>query len=128
MFFISNLLLEKSMKYRAYLMRLKKDKVKDYLEVHKKEKIWQSVVDGLIKAGYKRMIIFQLGQDIILFEEADNLRKAYQYLASDKASVKWDRMISGWMEEYPKFNEIKGDIEFKEVPIIFYFKDGKLLH
>ena len=116
------------MEYRAYLMRLKKDKVKNYIKVHRKEKIWQSVVNGLIKAGYRKMIIFQLDQDIVLFEEADNLGKAYKYLASDKESVKWDRMISGWMEEYPKFNEIKGDIELKEVPIIFYFEDGKLLH
>ena len=116
------------MEYRAYLMRLKKDKVKNYVEVHRKEKIWQSVVRDLIKAGYRKMIIFQLGQDIILFEEADNLKKAYQYLSSDEESLKWDKMILDWMEEYPKFNEIKGDIEFKNVPVVFYFSDGKLMN
>ncbi|MBC8387974.1 MAG: L-rhamnose mutarotase [Actinobacteria bacterium] len=116
------------MEYRAYFMRLKKNKVENYVEIHKKEKIWKSVVDGLKKAGYERMLIFQLGQDIILFEEAKNLKKSYKYLDSDKESIKWDKMISKWMEEYPKFNEIKGDIEFREVPVVFYYHNGKLLH
>ncbi len=42
--------------------------------------------------------------------------------------MKWDVLISKWMEEYPQFSEIKGDIEFKEIPVVFYFQDGKLLH
>jgi L-rhamnose mutarotase len=119
---------EQAVEHRAYLMRLKKEKIDDYIEVHRKEKIWKSVIEGLIQAGYRRMIIFQLGQDIILFEEAGSLKAAYQYLAGDTASVKWDQMIIEWMEVYPQFDEIKGDIEFKEVPIVFYFENGKLLH
>jgi L-rhamnose mutarotase len=116
------------MEFRAYSMRLKKDRIRDYVEIHKKEQIWKTVVDGLVKAGFEKMIIFQLDQDIILFEEALDLKKAYDYLNTDEESVKWDNLISGWMEEYPQFNEIKGDIEFKEVPVVFYFEKGKLLH
>jgi L-rhamnose mutarotase len=112
----------------TYRMRLKKERVNRYAEVHRKEKIWQSVINGLKKAGFKRMIIYQLGQEIIIFEEAPDLKEAYEFLNDDEESAKWDRMISEWMEEYPQFNRIKGDIEFKEVPVIFYFEDGKLLH
>ena len=115
------------MEHRAYLMRLKKERVGDYVDVHRKSKIWKSVVDGLISAGYRKMIIFRLGQDIILFEEAESLQDAYRFLAKDGASVKWDNMIVEWMEKYPLFNEIKGDIEFEEVPVVFYFEKGKLL-
>ena len=74
------------------------------------------------------MIIFQLGQDIILFEEAPDLEEAYEFLNDDEESIKWDWMILEWMEEYPQYNEVKGDVEFKEVPVVFYFEDGKLLH
>jgi L-rhamnose mutarotase len=116
------------LEHRAYLMRLKPDMVKDYVDIHKKEKIWSSITDGLKKAGFKKMIIFQLGTDIILFEEAVNLQSAYTYLSNDAESVRWDTMISEWMEEYPQFNEIKGDIEFTEIPVVFYFDRGKLLH
>lgn len=116
------------MEYRAYLMRLRKDKINDYVEIHKKEKIWKSIIDGMIGAGYSKMIILQNGRELILFEEANNLKKAYEYLAKDPDSVKWDKMITGWMEIYPKFNEIKGDIEFIEIPVVFYYEDGKLLH
>ncbi len=116
------------MEYRAYLMRLKKDRIKDYVEIHKKEKIWKSVIEGLAAAGYKKMIIFQLDNSIILFEEADSLENAYKYLNSDDASNKWDKMISEWMEIYPEFNEVKQDIEFVEVPVVFYYENGKLLH
>ena len=116
------------MEHRAYLMRLKKDKIKDYIEVHKKENIWKSVIDGMIGAGYGKMIIFQNGQDLILFEEADSLKDAYRYLDKDPESARWDKMISEWVEIYPKFNEIKNDIEFIEIPVVFYYENGKLLH
>ncbi|GEM_PF-4649696 len=116
------------MQYRAYRMRLKEGKVNDYIEVHKREKIWQSVVEGMIKAGYKKMIIFLFGRDLILFEEADDFKKAYSYYESDNESARWDRMISDWMEIYPQFDIIKGDIVFEEIPVVFYFDNGKLLH
>jgi len=109
-------------------MRLKKERTGDYLDIHRKDKIWRSVVEGLIQAGYRKMIIFQIGQDIILFEEAESLQKAYQFLAKDEASIKWDSMIGEWMERYPQFDEIKGDIEFEEVPVVFYFENGELRH
>jgi hypothetical protein len=32
------------------------------------------------------------------------------------------------MESYPQFNEIKGDIEFKELPVVFYYENGSLQH
>jgi hypothetical protein len=37
-------------------------------------------------------------------------------------------MIGEWMERYPQFDAIKGDIDFEEVPVVFYFENGKLLH
>ena len=116
------------MQFRAYRMRLKKEYIKDYVEVHKKEEIWGSVIDGMVKAGFEKMIIFQYGQELILFEEARDLNEAYRYYANDQESQRWDAMVSRWMEIYPSFNDISGDIEFDEVPIIFYYQDGKLLH
>jgi hypothetical protein len=56
------------------------------------------------------------------------LKKAYSFYDNDSDSAKWDKMISKWMEIYPKFNKLKGDIDFEEVPVVFYYKDGKLLH
>jgi len=109
-------------------MRLKKEKEKDYIEIHKKENIWKSVVNGLKKAGFDRMLIFKNDNNIILFEEADNLKKAYEYLNNDEVSQKWDRMISEWMEVYPAFDHLKKDIEFIEIPVVFYYKNGKLSH
>ena len=116
------------MEYRAYLMRLKKNRVEDYVESHRKDKIWESVIDGLIHAGFAKMIIFQHGQDIILFESAQSLDTAYDYLNHDPESVRWDNMISEWMEDYPKYDPIKGSIEFKEIPVVFHFDQGILLH
>ena len=105
------------MEHRAYLMRLKK------------ENIWKDVVEGLKSAGFTRMLIFQYGQDIILFEEAENLQESYTFLDKDKKSAKWDAMIAEWMEAYyPEWNEIKQDIEFQEIPVVFYFDEGLLKH
>ena len=72
--------------FRAYRMRLKREYIKDYIEIHKKEKIWKSVIEGMIKAGFKKMLIFQFGQDLILFEEAEDLNTAYLYYEKDPES------------------------------------------
>lgn len=113
------------MEHRAYLMRLKKENIQDYVEIHKKEKIWSSVLQGLKDAGFQKMIIFQYGQDIILFEEAKSLQKAYAVLDRDKESTAWDTMIAEWMEDYyPEWNEVKNDIEYREIPVVFYLEDG----
>ena len=36
-------------------------------------------------------------------------------------------MIAELMEQAPQFDEIKGDLEFREVPIVFHLEDGKLM-
>ncbi len=89
---------------------------------------WESVIKGMQEAGFIKMLIFQFGQDIILFEEADDLKEAYCFYAKDKESQRWDEMIIKWMDIYPEYNEIKGDIEFEEVPVVFYYNEGRLLH
>ena len=117
------------MEHRAYLMRLKKENIQDYVDIHRKEKIWGSVLEGLKTAGFQKMIIFQYGQDIILFEESENLQNAYAVLDKDNESAAWDTMVAEWMEEYyPAWNEIKKDIEFREIPVVFYLEDGVMKH
>ena len=116
------------MQHRAYLMRLKKDRVQDYIAIHRKGKIWKSIINGLVKTRFDKMIIFLLGQEVILFEEAEDLKAAYQSFDNDAETVKWDKLMDSWMENYPKFNEIKGDVEVTEIRVVFYYENGKLLH
>ena len=82
------------MQRRAYLMRLKKERIADYVELHRKENVWRSVVDCLVRSGTTRMIILLHGQDVILFEEAHDLPEAYQVHA-DQPTQRWEAMISG---------------------------------
>ena len=49
-------------------------------------------------------------------------------VSHDTESVRWDKMISDWMEKYPQYNSIMGDIEFEEVPVVFYYENGILLN
>jgi L-rhamnose mutarotase len=109
-------------------MRLKKGNVQDYIEVHRKEKIWSSILNALKQARVSKMIILLHGQEVILFEEAEDLKDAYKSFENNPDTVKWDRMMTEWMESYPQFNEIKGDIEFKELPVVFYYENGSLQH
>ena len=75
-------------------MRVKKEKLQDYIDVHKKENFWEDLLQDMKTAGFSEMIIFQLGQDIILFEEADSLQKTYKYSNNSPVSKKWDEKIS----------------------------------
>ena len=43
-------------------MRLKKERIADYVELHRKENVWRSVVDCLVRSGTTRMIILLHGQ------------------------------------------------------------------
>jgi L-rhamnose mutarotase len=119
---------EARVQHRAYIMRIRPDKLHDYVQIHRKENIWQSVIDGLKDAGFTRMIILQQGQQVILFEEAEDLKKAYHYLETNETSRRWEEMMAAWMDQAPRFDELKGDIEFEEIPIIFYFETGELKH
>ena len=116
------------MERRAYLMRLKQERIADYVEVHRKERVWRSVVDCLVRSGTTRMIILLHGQDVILFEEAHDLQQAYQVQNGDRPTQRWEAMISELMEVTPQFDAIRGDLEFREVPIVFHLENGKLLH
>ncbi len=116
------------MQHRAYLMRLKKEKTGAYADVHAAEKIWPSVVEGLKKAGVTKMIIIQQGQDVILFEEAEDLDSAYRYLAQDAESVEWEKMIESWMELHPQARQEAGQPAFHTLPVVFYLEDGRLRH
>jgi len=117
------------MNYRAYKMRLKKEYVSDYRQIHRKEKIWPEITQCLLKSGMERMIIFQDDQNLILFEEAENLDESYAIQNADEITQKWDVLIGDWMERYPVFNGIEAsDIDFEEIDIVFYFEKGKLKH
>ena len=116
------------MQHRAYLMRLKEQKIEAYADAHAKEKIWPSVGEGLKAAGVTKMIIIQLGQDVILFEEAEDLDNAYRYLAQDAPSVEWDKMIGSWMELYPQTRPDTGQSAFVALPVVFYLESGQLRH
>ena len=116
------------MQHRAYVMRLKKEHIRDYVEVHRKETIWASILKALSGAKISRMLILLHGQEVILFEEAEDLKAAYKAFDDDPDTAKWDKMITQWMEVYPKFNDIKGDIEFSELPVVFYYENGALRH
>ncbi|MCL6088240.1 MAG: L-rhamnose mutarotase [Actinobacteria bacterium] len=95
--------------------------------MHKKEKIWKELMEKIKNAGFKKMIIFQIEQEIVIFEEAQNLKKADEVLSSDEVNKNWEKMINEWVVYYKDPN--KGvNIKFIKVPIIFYYSNGKLIH
>jgi L-rhamnose mutarotase len=116
------------MQHRSYLMRLKEEKMQAYADAHAAGKIWPSVVDGLKEAGITRMVIIQAGQDVILFEEAEDLDESYRYLASHGASVEWEKMIGSWMEEDPRAGPEAGQPVLHTLPVVFYLEDGRMRH
>jgi len=116
------------MEYRAYKLKLKESKIKKYVDFHKKEKIWKSVIEGLNNSGCEEMIIFLLGNEIIFFERAKNLKDMSKFLDSDPESIKWQKIMNEMFEKSVEFDIGKGDFEIEEVPIVFYLKRKTLLH
>ena len=116
------------MQHRAYLMRLKKEHTQDYVEIHRKENLWASIVDGLKQSKITKQIIVRHGTDLILFEEAEDLKAVYAANNTSPETCRWDALMDSWIENYPKFNAVKGDVDITELPVVFYYENGKLLH
>ena len=47
---------------------------------------------------------------------------------SSPETSRWDALMDSWIENYPKFNAVKGDVDITELPVVFYYENGKLLH
>jgi len=85
------------MKRFAFTMRVKPDRLAEYVEVHKA--VWPSVLDAIGKSGVKRYSIFLQGNQLFFVMDAEDPAAAMRYLAQDAEHARWNREVTGDMFE-----------------------------
>ncbi len=81
----------------AFTMRVKPERVADYVECHKA--VWPSVLDVIKRSGIKRYSIFMQGNQLFFLMEAEDPAAAMRYLAADPEHARWNREVTGDMFE-----------------------------
>ncbi len=81
----------------AFTMRVKPERVAEYVEVHRA--VWPSVLDAIRRAGIKRYSIFLRGNELFFLMEAEDVSAALAYLDADPEHARWNREVTGDMFE-----------------------------
>lgn len=81
----------------AFTMRVKPERVADYVECHKA--VWPSVLDAIKRSGIKSYSIFMRGDELFFYLEADDVTAALHYLDEDPEHARWNREVTGDMFE-----------------------------
>ena len=67
--------------YRAYIGRIRRGKVDDYIKAH--ERVWPELIDAMKRAGVERESCFVFGNHIFVYVEAKNIDMATERLARE---------------------------------------------
>jgi L-rhamnose mutarotase len=113
---------------RIYRMKLKETGINDYVRLHQKDVIWPGVLEALKKSGLEKMIIFQIHDQIFVFETAEDFEKMHRFLYSDEVSIQWGSKIAELAVELPHYDAEQGDMVFEKIPVIFHFEQGKYIN
>lgn len=106
----------------CWIMKIKEERRKEYIEIHSRGKVWPSVLDSMRKAGFSKMTIFMYELVAIIYAEVKDFNKATEYLSKNPDTVKWNKINSNMTDEAPNFSSKNYDYV---LPIIFDFENGK---
>lgn len=97
------------MKRVCFLLRLKKDRMKDYLEAHQ---VWPELLAVMREAGLRNYSLFLRRDGLVVgYLEAEDPEAALQQVAATDVSLRWEAEMAPffapdgggteeWLEEY----------------------------
>ena len=109
------------MESSCFYMKIKKEGIKGYVDIHKKGNVWKEVLENIKNAGFEKMKIFMLDSYAICYIEAENIKEAFEYIGQQPDTPRWNSATAAFMETQP-------DYESKEVvktlECVFDFENG----
>jgi L-rhamnose mutarotase len=81
---------------RGFVLRVKPDKVEEYVEAHRQ--VWPEMLEALRGAGIRNYTIFRAGDEMFGYFEADDLDRAERYLAAGEVSARWQDTMAELLE------------------------------
>jgi L-rhamnose mutarotase len=110
------------MQSSCFVMKLKADKIKEYIEIHKKGNVWPEVLENIHVSGISKMKIYILGTHAIVYTESEDLNMALTNMGKQKIQKEWNKATSDFMETQPEYDS---EEIVKTLDCVFDFENGK---
>jgi L-rhamnose mutarotase len=84
----------------AFVLHVQPERLDEYVETHRN--VWPEMLDALRGAGIRNYTIFQAGNEVFGYFEADDLAAAERYLSQQEVCTRWqDAMAVLLVERVP---------------------------
>lgn len=110
------------MESTCFVMKIKHDRKKDYLDIHKKGNTWPEVLNNIKNANINKMKIYMLEDYAICYMESENIKKAFEYLGEQPIQRKWNEVTTEFMDTQPDYDS---EEVVKTLKCIFDFDNGE---
>src|SRR5262245_35482623 len=81
----------------AFVLRIRPDKTEEYVAAHRD--VWPELLDALRNAGIRNYTIFQDGNQVFGYFEADDLEAAGRYMAGQEVTRRWQDAMAELLED-----------------------------
>ena len=95
------------MKSICFVLRVKHNKINDYINIHKKENVWPEIYENLEKAKINKLKIYLLKNNAICFLESNDVYKSLDLLGKQESQKKWNEVTSEYMYTQPNYGSNK---------------------
>jgi len=82
---------------RAFVLRVRPDKVDEYVEAHRN--VWPEMLAALRDAGIRNYTIFRNGTEMFGYFESDDLKAAAAFMEAQEVNARWQDAMAGLLEE-----------------------------
>ena len=82
---------------QGFVLRVKPGRVDEYVEAHRG--VWPEMLQALRDAGIRNYTIFRAGNEMFGYFEAEDLKRAAEYLGAQDVSARWQDAMAELLEE-----------------------------
>ena len=91
-----------------YAIKLKRDRAKDYEDVH--INAWPELLKTIKDCGFKSEYIFRFKDYSLVFMEAEDINKSFKLFLETDVAKRFGKVVTPMVEEYPDF-EAEGKLK-----------------
>ncbi len=113
------------MESACFILKIKPDRIGDYVDIHKKGRVWKEILSNLKNAGLEKMKIYMLENNAIVYVETPDVKKAFDYLGKQESQARWDQATADLMETQPGYGK---EEKAESLQCIFDFEKGVQLN
>ena len=93
---------EKNMKRYLFVIEIKPEFLKDYINIHNNP--WTELLEEIKNAGAKELMIWNYKNLSIVYYECEDIDKIYKHMGETEVNKRWNMVVSPWFEDSPSLD------------------------